>query len=138
MPGWMKPACITLLCVFLVVGSALECRPQHRSELWGNRAWLGGVFAGVRQLVPAGATVLAQNNREAFSLYLPEYHFVFAADYHTPFEEMIRLSNSSTLWSPGEQHYGVCIPRDYIPAGAETLGVFPASAGDNEFLWKVR
>jgi hypothetical protein len=137
-PGWMRPACIALVCVFLVVGSALECQPQHRSEAWGTRAWLGGVFAGVRQLVPAGATVLAQNNREAFSLYLPEYHFVFAPDYHTPFEEMIRLSNSSAMWRPGEQRYGVCIPREYIPAGAETLGVFPASAGDNEFLWRVR
>jgi hypothetical protein len=121
-----------------MVGSALECRPQLRSEEWGTRAWLGGIFTGVRQLVPPGATVIAGNNREAFSLYLPEYHFVFAPDYHTPPAEIIRLSNSSSVWRPGEEHYGVCIVQEYIPSGAETLGVFPASKGNNEFLWSTR
>lgn len=136
-PGWVRPVFVGLISLLLVVGSALECSPQHRSKFWGTRAWLGGVFAGVRQLVPAGATLLAQNNREAFSLYLPEYHVAFAPDYHTPAEENIRLSNSSSLWQPGEEHYGICIPQDFIPAGAKTLGVFPASAGNNEFLWEA-
>jgi hypothetical protein len=137
-PGWVRPACIALVSILLVVGSALECSPKLRSEQWGTRAWLGGVFNGVRQLVPPGATVIAANNREAFSLYLPEYHFVFAPDYHTPPEEIIRLSNSSSVWRPGQEHYGVCIVEEYIPSGAETLGVFPASKGNNEFLWRMR
>ncbi len=137
-PGWIKPACIALVSILLVVGSALECRPQLRSESWGTRAWLGNVVNNIRQLVPPGATMVAGNNREAFSLYLPEYHFVFAPDYHTPPEEIIRLSNSSSVWRPGEEHYGVCIVQEYIPSGAETLGVFPASKGNNEFLWRAR
>jgi len=134
--SWVRPVFVGLVCILLVVGSALECRPQLRSEEWRTRAWLGGVFAGVRQLVPVGATLLAENNRQAFLLYLPEYNIVFAPDYHTPAEENIRLSNSSSLWRPGEEHYGICIPQDYIPAGAETLGVFPVSAANNEYLWK--
>jgi hypothetical protein len=137
-PGWVRPACIAVVCILLLVGSALELRPQLRSESWGTRAWLGDVFAGVRQLVPAGATVIAANNREALSLYLPEYHFVFAPDYHTPPDEIIRMSSSSSLWRPGEEHYGVCILREFIPEGAETLGEYPASKGNNEFLWRAR
>jgi hypothetical protein len=137
-PSWVRPVCIAIVSILLVVGSALECRPQLRAESWGTRAWLGGVFTGVRQLVPPGATIIAGNNREAFSLYLPEYHFVFAADYHTPPAEIIRLANSSSVWRPGEEHYGVCIVEEYIPTGAETLGVFPALKGNDEFLWRVR
>jgi hypothetical protein len=137
-PGWVRPASIALVSVLLMVGSALECSPKLRSEQWGTRAWLGGVFAGVRQFVPAGATIIAGNNREAFSLYLPEYHFVFAADYHTPPAEIIQLSNSSSVWRTGEEHYGVCIVEEYVPSGAETLGIFPASKGNSEYLWRLR
>jgi hypothetical protein len=136
--GWVRPACIALVCALLLVGSAMEFSPKLRSEQWGTRPWLGGIFAGVRQLVPAGATIIAGNNREAFSLYLPEYHFVFAPDYHTPPEEIIRLSNSSSVWRPGEEHYGLCIVQEYIPSGAETLGVFPVAREKNEFLWRLR
>lgn len=135
--SFLRTASIALVCILLVVGSVLECSPQHRAESWGTRAWLGDVFSGVRRLVPAGATVVAANNRETFSLYLPEYHFAYSPDYHTPLEVIMELSNSSSLWRPGEEHYGLCIQPVLIPAGAETLAVFPSSKGNNEFLWRM-
>jgi hypothetical protein len=49
----------------------------------------------------------------------------------------MELSNSSSLWRPGEEHYGLCIQPVLIPAGAETLAVFPSSKGNNEFLWRM-
>ena len=131
-------ACIALVCILLIVGSVLECSPRHRSEAWGTRAWLGDVFSGIRRFIPAGATVVAANNREAFLLYLPEYHFLYAPDYHTPPEMLIQLSTSSSAWQPGEKHYGLCFQEGLIPRNAETLGVFPASNGNDEYLWRVQ
>lgn len=136
--SFVRLAGIVLVCILLVVGSAFELSPQHRAESWGTRAWLGDVFTGIRQVVPVGATVVAANNRESLSLYLPDYHFVFASDYHTPAETLIELSNSSSVWQPGEKHYGVCFQPGLIPANAVTLGVFPTSKGYSEYLWAVQ
>lgn len=129
---------IALVCILLIVGSAFECSPQHRSESWGTRAWLGDVFSGIRQHVPPGATVVAANNRESLTLYLPNYHFVFSPDYHTPAETLIELSNSTSVWQPGEKHYGVCFQPGLIPDHAVTLGVYPTQKEYVEYLWQVQ
>lgn len=134
----VRIAGIALISILLVVGSAFECSPQHRSESWGTRAWLGDVFSGIRKSVPPGATVLAANNKESFTLYLPNYRFVFASDYHTPTETLIELANSSSVWKPGEKHYGLCFQPGLIPANAITLGVFQTGKGYDEYLWQVQ
>lgn len=143
----LRPACFALVCTLLVVGSALELRPQHRAEFWDDRSWLQDVFAGVRQSVPPGATLMAINDHQAFSLYLPEYHFVFWPDYHSNPEDITPFLVSSSLLQPGAEYYGLCFQKDVIPAGAETLGAFPMrpeskadprySEGTSEFLWKA-
>ena len=138
MPSWGRPVLFGLICSLIVVGSALECSPEHRADLWSTRAWLGDVVAGVRQIVPAGATVMTANNREAFSLYLPEYHIVFSPDYHSQPEDIQLFLSTSSLWRPGEEHFGVCIQRGGIPADAEILRVFPTSARYTELLWRAQ
>ena len=136
-PGWVRPVLVGLVCGLIVVGSALECSPARREEFWSNRAWLGDVVAGVRQIVPAGATIMTANNREAFSLYLPEYHVVFSPDYHAQPEDLAHFLNSTSLWRPGEEHYGVCIQRGGIPADAEVLREFPVGTRYTEILWRA-
>jgi hypothetical protein len=81
---------------------------------------------------------VAANNRESLTLYLPNYHFVFSPDYHTPAETLIELSNSTSVWQPGEKHYGVCFQPGLIPDHAVTLGVYPTQKEYVEYLWQVQ
>jgi hypothetical protein len=138
MPGWGRPILIGLIACLMVVGSALECSPAHRADLWSTRAWLGDVVTGVRQIVPVGATVMTANNREAFSLYLPEYHIVYSPDYHSQPEDIQLFLSKNSLWRPGEKHYGIGIQRAAIPANAEILRVFPTFAQYTELLWRAQ
>jgi hypothetical protein len=137
MPGWGRPVLIGLVASLIVVGSTLECSPAHRADAWSTRPSIAVIVAGVRQIVPAGATVMTANNREAFSLYLPEYHIVFSPDYHLQPEDILHFMNTTPLWRPGEDHYGIGIQRGGIPANAEILRVFQTSNRYNELLWRA-
>jgi hypothetical protein len=141
-----RQACFALVCALLLVGSVFELRPAHRSEFWDDRAWLANVFAGIRQQVPAGATVMAINDHQALSLYLPQYHVVFWPDYHSQPEDITPFLVSSSLLRPGEGYYGIGIQQEVMPAGAQTLGIYPMRpeskatpeipGGNHEFLWR--
>ncbi len=134
--AWGRLVLEGLICCLIVIGSALECSPEHRAELWSTRPSIAEIVASVRQLVPAGATVMTANNREAFSLYLPEYHIVFSPDYHLQPEDILHFMDTTPLWRPGEDHYGIGIQRGGIPADAEILRVFQTSNRYHELLWR--
>ena len=114
-------AAVSLL---LLLGCWLQW--QQRTDGWAARPWLQPVFAGVAKAVPPGQMLLVNNNREAFSLYLPRYRF-----------EPTLTAESTEARTPArtaDVRYWLMDSSAALPPDAHPIATFAAGPGRTETL----
>lgn len=122
----LRPAAYVVLCALLGAGCVTEFNQRH--DDWSTRPWLANVFAAIRANVPAGSTVLVNNNREALQLYLPSFRFEPTLTPTSP--------EPRTPERAASARFGLFNNAVTPPAPATTLATIPAANPTPEILWR--
>lgn len=118
---------LTIASILLILGSIHEWR--MRDDAWTTRPWLYAIFDGIRQQVPAGQTLLVTRNRQALSLYLPQYRFDPTAS-----------ASSGQPRVPSRDRgvrYGLFDTPVPPPAHAAVLGIYSEPDNQTDTLWHL-
>jgi len=122
-----RRAFFSILALTVAIGCITGAR--HTKSLIVFRPWLGSIFDGVRQNVPAGETLLVTDRWQPLWLYLPEYRF---EPTETKWSAEPRIKSRAA-----QIRYGLFDGAVPPPPGSLPLATYSTFPGHTTVLWKT-